>query len=323
MRAVLCKAWGPPESLVLAEEPAPAPGPGEASVAVRAIALNFLDTLIVQGRYQFKPAFPFSPGAEVAGVVESVGPGVADLRPGMRVMANLGWGGARETIVAPAWRLVPLPDAVSDEAAAGLLVAYGTTLHALRQRAGLKAGESLAVLGASGGVGLAAVELGKLLGARVIAVSAGRKLDACRAAGADATIDYETEDLKARLRELAGGEGVDVVYDAVGDRFTEPAMRALAWGGRLLVIGFAAGDIPRVPTNLLLLKNAALLGVNWGGFSTRERDLHRANALELLEYVADGRLKPAIHETYPLERTGEAIRALADRRVTGKVIVKP
>lgn len=323
MRAILCEAWGPPESLVLADLPEPRAGEGEAVIRVAAAALNFLDTLIVQGRYQHKPPFPFSPGAEIAGIVDSVGAGVTGVRVGERVIANLGWGGACEKVVVRADRLISIPDAVGDEAAAGLLVAYGTTLHAFRQRAQLRPGETLAVLGASGGVGLAAVELGKRLGARVIAVSAGAKLDVCRAAGADATIDYETEDLKERLRALTDGRGVDVVYDAVGDRFTEPAVRALAYGGRLLVIGFAAGEIPRIPINLLLLKSASLLGVNWGLFAQNDAATFRANARELLDLVARGDLKPPISETYPLERTGEAIRRLADRKVTGKVIVKP
>jgi NADPH2:quinone reductase len=323
MRAVLCEAWGPPESLILADLPEPRAGQGEAVVRVAATALNFLDTLIVQGRYQHKPPFPFSPGAEIAGVVDSVGAAVTGVRVGERVIANLGWGGAREKVVVQADRLIPVPDAVGDEAAAGLLVAYGTTLHAFRQSANLQPGETVAVLGASGGVGLAAVELGKRLGARVIAVSSGAKLDVCCAAGADGVIDYETEDLKERLRALTDGRGVDVVYDAVGDRFTEPAVRALARGGRHLVIGFAAGEIPRIPLNLLLLKSASLLGVNWGLFAQTDPATFRANARELLDLVARGDLEPPISETYPLERTGEAIRRLADRKVTGKVIVKP
>lgn len=324
MRAVLCREWGPPEGLVVVDDlPEPVAGPGQAVVRVHAAALNFFDTLIIQQRYQVKPALPFSPSAEVAGVVETLGPDTDGPPPGTCVLAYVGHGGAREKVVVAANRLTPVPYGVGDEVAAGLVVAYGTTLYALRDRAALRPGETLAVLGASGGVGLAAIELGKVMGARVIAVAAGTKLDACRAMGADETVDYETEDLKERLRGLTGGRGVDVVYDAVGDRFTEPAVRALAWGGRLLVIGFAAGEIPRVPLNLILLKSASLVGVHWGGMVDRDPARLVTDGRQLLDWVVSGAIRPRVVDVVPLEGTADAIRRLAERKVTGKLVVRP
>jgi len=266
---------------------------------------------------------PFSPSAEIAGVVEAVGDGVGDLKIGRRVCGYIGWNGARERVAVPAKLMIPIPDGVTDAAAAGVSVTYGTAMHGLKDRGGLKAGESVAVLGASGGAGLAAVEVAKLMGARVIAVaSSPEKLAVCRDHGADDLLDYAATDLKAGLRELTGGKGVDVVYDCVGGEYSEAALRSIAWGGRLLVIGFAAGTIPKIPLNLYLLKNASAIGVFWGEMIMREPAQHRANMIEVLDWVAHGRLKPHVHATYPLARIGEAIDMLDKRRVTGKLIVE-
>ncbi len=324
MKAVLCEAYGPPETLSVVEIDDPVAGPGQAVVRVEAAALNFLDTLIIQGRYQVRPAFPFSPAAEFAGTVESVSADVTSVAPGDRVIAFPGYGAAREKVAVDARHLVKVPDGVAAEAAAGLLVAYGTTYHALKDRARLKPGETLAVLGASGGVGLAAVELGKLMGARVIAcASSEEKLALARAKGADETINYAEEDLKDALKARSGGAGVDVVYDPVGDAFTEAAVRALAWKGRLLVIGFAAGDIPKLPLNLTLLKGCDILGVFWGRFIEEEPDAHVANTRQLLDWVASGKLEPKIHARFPLDRTAEALGILARREARGKVLLTP
>ncbi len=323
MKAALCKSLDGPDALVIEEIADPVAAPGEVVVRVRAAALNFLDTLITRGKYQFKPALPFSPAAEIAGVVEAVGHGVTDLAVGQRVCGYIGWGGAREKVAVPAQQMIPVPDGVSDTAAAGVCVTYGTAVHGLKDRGGLKAGETVAVLGASGGAGLAAVEIAKLMGARVIAVaSSPEKLQVCRDHGADDLLDYTATDLKAGLRELTSGKGVDVVYDCVGGDYAEAALRSIAWGGRFLVIGFAAGTIPKIPLNLLLLKNAAAVGVFWGEMITREPMQHRANMAEVLGWVAQGRLRPHVHATYPLERIGEAINMLDKRLVTGKLVVE-
>ena len=323
MKAALCKSLDGPEAIVIEEIADPVPGPDEVVVRVRAAALNFLDTLITRGKYQFKPELPFSPAAEIAGVVEVVGGGVSDLEIGQRVCGYIGWNGARERVAVPVKLMIPIPDGVTDAAAAGVSVTYGTAMHGLKDRGGLKAGESVAVLGASGGAGLAAVEVAKLMGARVIAVaSSPEKLAVCREHGADELLDYTASDLKTGLRELTGGKGVDVVYDCVGGDYSEAALRSIAWGGRLLVIGFAAGAIPKIPLNLFLLKNAAAVGVFWGEMIMREPAQHRANMIEVLGWVAEGRLKPHVHATYPLARIGEAIAALDKRQVTGKLIVE-
>ena len=323
MKAALCKSLDGPGAIVIEDIAAPTAAAGEVVVRVRAAALNFLDTLITRGKYQFKPELPFSPAAEIAGVVEAVGDGVDDLEVGQRVCGYIGCNGAREQVAVPAKLMIPIPDGVTDAAAAGVSVTYGTAMHGLKDRGGLKAGESVAVLGASGGAGLAAVEIAKLMGARVIAVaSSPEKLAVCRDHGADDLLDYAATDLKAGLRELTGGKGVDVVYDCVGGDHSEAALRSIAWGGRLLVIGFAAGAIPKIPLNLYLLKNAAAIGVFWGEMILREPAQHRANMIEVLDWVAQGRLKPHVHATYPLARIGEAIDALDKRRVTGKLIVE-
>lgn len=323
MRAALCKTLDGPGALVVEEISEPEAGPGEVVVRVRAAALNFFDTLITRGKYQYKPALPFSPAGEIAGVVDALGEGVQGLAVGQRVCGFIGWGGARERVCVKADLLVAIPDGVSDEAAAGVSVTYGTAMHGLKDRGGLEAGEWVAVLGASGGAGLAAVEIAKLMGGRVIAVaSRPDKLEICRQHGADALLDYSKGDLKAGLRETTRGQGVDVVYDCVGGDHSEAALRAIAWGGRLLVVGFAAGAIPKIPLNLLLLKNAAAIGVFWGEMAAREPVRHRANMTEVLAWVAAGRLKPHIHARFPLDRIGEAIGLLEQRSVAGKVLIE-
>jgi len=324
MRAVLCKEFGPPSSLVIEEVADPVPGKGEALVRIEAAGLNFFDTLIIKDMYQVKPPLPFSPAAELAGVVESIGEGVTDLAPGDRVVGTVAYGACAEKAVVPAQGLIKLPDSVAAEQAAGLMVTYGTTYHAYKDRADLKPGETVAVLGAAGGIGQSAVELAKIMGARVIAcASSEEKLAFCRECGADETINYTNEDLKARLRELSGGKGVDVVYDPVGGDYTEAALRSTGWGGRFLVIGFAAGKIPKIPLNLPLLKGSSLVGVFWGTWTRMDPAGHRANVGQLLEWVADGSLKPHIYGTYSLDDMPKALQEIADRKVMGKVIITP
>jgi NADPH:quinone reductase len=324
MKAVLCKAWGPPESLVVEDVAAPEPGPGEVVIAVKAVGLNFFDTLIVAGKYQYKPDLPFSPGAEIAGIVSAVGRHVSGFAEGDRVMSHVYWGGCREAIAVAAEKVVPMPEGIGFEAAAGLTVTYGTTLHALRDRAQLKPGETLVVLGAAGGVGQAAIEIGKVMGAKVIAcASSDEKLAFCRSIGADETVNYTTQDLKLALKQLSGGKGVDVVYDPVGGDLSEQALRALGWNGRLLVVGFAAGEIPRIPLNLVLLKGCQIVGVFWGDHGRREPERHRTNMATLLSWCAAGKIKPHVHRTYKLEETPAALQAIARREVIGKAIVTP
>ncbi|CFX09991.1 NADPH:quinone oxidoreductase [Candidatus Filomicrobium marinum] len=323
MRALLCKSLDGPAALELADLPDPIAAKGQVIVAVRAAALNFFDTLITRGKYQHKPDLPFSPSGEIAGVVEAVGEGVSGLVPGDRVAAYLGWGGAREKISVAAEHLVHIPDGVNFQTASGVAITYGTALHGLRDRAKVRSGETVAVLGASGGAGLAAVEIAKLLGARVIAVaSSPEKLEICRQHGADETLCYADTDLKTGLRELTNGIGVDVVYDCVGGPYAEPAIRAMAWEGRFLVVGFAAGEIPRLPLNLLLLKGCAALGVFWGEAVKRDVTRHRENLSQLLRWVADGNLEPRIGAVFPLERGVEALQLIDQRKAAGKIILE-
>jgi len=323
VRAVLCKAFGPPESLVLEEVDDPVAGDGQVVIDIHACAVNFPDVLIIQDMYQFKPPLPFSPGAEVAGVVSSVGPGVTELSVGDRVLSNPGWGGLAEKVAVNAGQAMPIGDELDFEHASAFMYAYGTSHYALKDRAHLQPGESLVVLGAAGGVGLAAVELGALMGANVIAAaSTDDKLDLCREYGASMTINYSTEDLKIRIRELTGGAGADVVYDAVGGAYSEPALRSMAWEGRFLVIGFAAGEIPKIPLNLALLKSCDIVGVFWGAFVARDRTRNRENIDELMSWWRDGKLRPHVSSVYPLEKSADAIRELADRRAKGKVVVQ-
>jgi NADPH2:quinone reductase len=323
MRAVLCKEFGPPESLVVEEVEDPKAGPGQAIVDVEACAVNYPDYLVIQNQYQFKPPLPFSPGGEVAGVVTELGEGVTGLAIGDRVFASTGWGGLAERVAVQAEVAIAVPEGIDSVHASAFLYAYGTSHYALKDRARLRPGESLLVLGAAGGVGLAAVELGAAMGAVVIAgASTDEKLALCHERGASMLINYSTEDLKERVRELTGGKGADIVYDAVGGRYSEPALRATAWEGRFLVIGFAAGDIPRIPLNLPLLKGCSIVGVFWGSFVGREPKRHQANVAELLQWWREGKISPHVSSTYPLDRAGEAIRELADRRAQGKVVVR-
>lgn len=324
MKAVLCKAFGPPEDLVIEDIAAPEPGPDEVIVEAKAIGLNFFDTLIIQDKYQFKPEMPFSPAAELAGIVKSVGENVTAYAKGDRVMAYTKHGAAREEVAVPATHIIPVPEGIDMAVAAGLTITYGTSYHALKDRADLKPGETLAVLGASGGVGQSAVEIGKAMGARVIACASSQdKLDFCREVGADNVINYAEESLKDRLKDLTDGKGADVVYDPVGGDLAEAAVRATAWDGRFLVIGFAAGDIPKIPLNLVLLKGCALVGVFWGAFVERHPDRHLTNMTTLLNWCADGTIKPHIHDRIPLEGTPAALRAFLNREVKGKIVIEP
>lgn len=319
MRAVLCHRFCSVADLQIEEAADPQPGPGEVAIDVRAVGINFFDGLQIAGKYQRKPPFPFSPGAEIAGVV-SVGHGA--LVRGTRVLAFLGYGGLAEKVVADAWRVAPIPDEMAFATAAAFPVVYLTSLHALRDRGQLRAGESLLVLGAAGGVGLAAVEIGKAMGARVIAAaSTPEKLALCRAHGADDTINYASEDLRERLKQITQGRGVDVVYDPVGDRFTEPCVRSLAPGGRLLVIGFAAGEIPKLPLNLLLLKQAAAVGVMWGGFAEADPEANAAHLRQLFAWYREGRVVPHLSRSFGLEQFREAIDLVMNRGALGKVVV--
>ncbi len=324
MKALLCTHYGTPDDLTLADIPDPAPQAGEAVVRIEAAALNFFDTLIIANKYQTKPQLPFSPAAEFAGTIESFGTGVTDFSVGDRVVACSGYGAARERIAISAGKLIKVPDGLDADRAAGICVTYGTTLHALKDRAKLKEGETLAVLGASGGVGLAAVELGKLMRARVIAcASSAEKIAFARKHGADDSIDYSAEDLKEALRRLTAGRGVDVVYDPVGGAHAESALRSIAWQGRFLVIGFAAGEITKLPLNLVLLKGCDVLGIFWGSWIERDPAGHRANTEQLLAWCAEGKLSSHVHAVYPLAEGAIALKAIASRKVMGKIILKP
>jgi len=322
VKAALCKEYGPPRSLVVEEVESPEPGPGEVKLRVHACGVNFPDILMMAGKYQSKPDMPFSPGGEVSGEVVAVGEGVDRLRPGQRVLGMAGHGGMAEEICLPAVAVVPIPDSMDYETAAGFILTYGTSYHALKQRARLGQGETLLVLGAAGGVGLAAVELGKLMGARVIAAaSSAGKLELAGEYGASEFINYTEENLKERVKALTGGRGADVIYDPVGGELFDQCMRSVAWKGRVLVIGFASGEIPKVPVNLALLKGCEIVGVFWGAFTQREPQAHEENTRELLQYVSEGRLKPHISATFPLQEAGEALAMLAERKALGKVIV--
>jgi len=324
MKALLCTHYGPPDALSLADIAEPTAGAGQAVVRVKAAALNFFDMLIIAGKYQHKPAFPFSPAAEFAGVVESVGTGVIGVNVGDNVIGNIGWGAAREKVAVEASQLVAMPAGLDFDHAAGVTITYGTTLHALKDRAKLKPGETMAVLGAAGGTGLSAVEIGKLMGARVIAcASSDDKLAFAREHGADEGVNYATSDLKDALRQLTDGKGVDVVYDPIGGAQGEAALRGMDWGGRFLVIGFAAGDMPKLPLNLILLRSYDVLGVYWGAWIERDRAGQRANMRQILSWCAEGKLSPHVQAVYPLEQAAAALKAIAARQVMGKVILRP
>ncbi|WP_165668279.1 NADPH:quinone oxidoreductase family protein [Metapseudomonas otitidis] len=322
MKAVLCKAFGPAETLVLEEVASPEPKKNEVLIDVHAAGVNFPDTLIIEGKYQFKPPFPFSPGGEAAGTVAAVGEKITHLKPGDRVMALTGWGSFAEQVAVPGYNVMPIPKGIDFNSAAAFGMTYGTSMHALKQRANLQPGETLLVLGASGGVGLAAVEIGKAMGARVIAAaSSDEKLDVAKAAGADLLINYSTSSLKEKVKELTGGQGADVIYDPVGGDLFDEAIRSIAWNGRLLVVGFASGRIPELPVNLALLKGAAVVGVFWGSFAQRQPQDNLANFQQLFAWHAEGKLKPLVSQTFPLERAAEAINALGQRKAVGKVVV--
>ncbi len=323
VRAVLCKSYGPPESLVVEDVEDPEPGTGQVRIAVKACAVNFPDLLIVAGKYQHQPPMPFSPGAELAGEVIEVAADVLHIEAGQRVVAVPLFGGMAEQICVDARSVVPLPDSVDYEPAAAFLLTYGTAYHALRQRANLQGGETLAVLGAAGGVGLAAVEIGKMMGATVIAAaSSADKLELCSAYGADHLINYADDKLKDRIKEITDGRGADVVFDPVGGELFEQCLRAVAWRGRILVIGFASGRIPTVPANLTLLKGSSVVGVFWGRFTEEEPETNAENTSELFRLLQDGILTPHVSETYPLEGAVEALQAVATRRAKGKIIIK-
>lgn len=322
MKAIVCKEFGLPSSLSLEEVPSPVPGEKEVLVSVKACGVNFPDTLIIQGLYQFKPELPFTPGSDIAGVVKAVGDGVKHLKVGQEVFGFVLNGGFAEEVIVPANACFPKPPQMDFPVAASFMMAYGTSYHALKDRAQLQEGETLLVLGASGGVGLAAVELGKLMGAKVIAAaSTDEKLALCKAYGADEVINYQTENLKERVKALTGKKGADVVYDPVGGAYSEAALRATAWKGRFLVVGFAAGDIPKIPLNLPLLKGCAVVGVFWGNFALKTPKENMQNTLELMQWYAQGKLKPHIHGVYPLAETPQALEEMMNRKVKGKVVI--
>jgi len=322
MKALICPSLGPADNLKVMEVEAPTPGEGEALIEIAYAGLNFFDLLIIEGKYQVRPKPPFSPGGEFSGRVAALGPGTKGFQVGDRVMGVCSYGAAAERIAVPAARLAKIPDGLALDKAAGLSVAYGTSLHALKQRGEMKAGETLLVLGASGGVGLAAVEIGKAMGAKVIAgASSEEKLAFARAHGASETINTATDDLRARLKEIAP-KGVDVVYDPVGGALTESALRSLAWKGRLLVIGFASGEIPRPPLNIPLLKGCDIRGVYWGEFTSREPDAHLENMGQLMDWAKSGVLSVHIHAAYPLEDFSKAFEAISKRQTLGKTLLR-
>jgi NADPH2:quinone reductase len=324
VKAILCTRLGGPDDLLLADLPEPVAGAGEAVVSIKAVGLNFYDTLIIAGKYQTKPPLPFSPGGEFAGVIESVGEGVSEFKAGDRVLGYTTFGAARQYAAVPVDKLVKLTVDLDPERGAGLNITYGTSYHALKDRAALAPGETLAVLGASGGVGLAAVELGKQMGARVIAcASSDDKLVFARRHGADAVVNYAEEDLRDGLKRVGGESGIDVVYDPVGGPYSEAALRAIAWEGRHLVVGFAAGEIPKLPLNLMLLKGCDVMGVNWGAWVLQNPQQHRANLDMLAHWCVQGKLSCHIHAVYPLAETAQALKAIAERKAMGKVIVRP
>ncbi|MFJ4144494.1 NADPH:quinone oxidoreductase family protein [Pseudomonas sp. NPDC089734] len=322
MKALLCKAFGPADTLILENIASPAIKKNEILLDVQAAGVNFPDTLIIEGKYQFKPPFPFSPGGEAAGIVSQVGEKVTHLKPGDRVMALTGWGSFAEQVAVAGYNVLPIPETMDFTTAAAFSMTYGTSMHALKQRARLQPGETLLVLGASGGVGLAAVEIGKALGARVIAAaSSAEKLEVARNAGADELINYSETSLKEEVKRLTAGNGVDVIYDPVGGDLFDQAVRCIGWNGRLLVVGFASGRIPELPTNLALLKGASVVGVFWGSFAQRQPQDNAANFQQLFAWYAEGKLKPLVSQVYPLERGGEAIEVLGKRSAVGKVVV--
>jgi NADPH2:quinone reductase len=324
MKAIICSQWCEPEDLVLADLPDPVAGKGEVVIAIKAAALNFFDIIMVQGKYQTKPPFPFSPVSEIAGVIESVGPGVTGLKVGDRVAAYLSYNGAREKVAAPAENVLKIPDSLDFDRAAGLIIIYATALHALQDRGSPKAGETMVVLGAAGGTGLAAIEIGKILGLRVVAcASSDEKLEFCKQHGADVVFNYAKEDLREGLKRIGGAKGIDIVFDPVGGDFAEPALRSLGWEGRFLVIGFASGPIPRIPLNLALLKSCDIRGVFWGAYNKAFPEQSAANFRKIMQWAAEGKISSHVYKTFPLAKTAEAMAVLSSRKAMGKVILHP
>ena len=323
MRAVVLRSYGPPSQLGVEDLPPPTLAPGQVKLRVHAVGFGFPDALQVAGKYQVKPEVPFTPGSEVAGVVTDIAPDVTTVKPGARVLAMVGQGGLAEQCVAAAAALIPLPGSMSMEAAAGFLVNYGTTYHALVQRAQLKPGETLLVLGAAGGVGLTAIELGKALGARVLAgASTDEKLELAKRHGADAVFNYTKDSIKTKVMEFTGDRGIDIAYDPVGADFAEQAVRSMAWNGRYLVIGFAGGKIPAIPLNLALLKGCSLVGVFWGAHTRREPQVHAQNLKDLFQLFSEGKIRPHVTELKGLDRFTDALEVLNGRRATGKVVIR-
>ncbi len=323
MKAIVCKAWGPPETLKVQELPAPQPKSGEVMVDIMAAGVNFPDVLIIQNKYQVKPELPFTPGNELAGVVRAIGDGVEGFQKGDRVFGFVQSGAFAEQIAVPASALIRMNEAMDFDAAAALTLTYGTSYHAVVDRAQLKAGETMLVLGAAGGVGLAAIEIAKAVGATVIAAaSTDDKLAVCRAHGADECINYSSEDLREGIKRVTGGKGPDVIYDPVGGAYSEAAFRSIAWRGRHLVIGFANGEIPKLPLNLALLKGASVVGVFWGEFVRREPQAHAVAMRELMQWLAEGRIRPHVSATYSLADVPLALNDMASRKVTGKIVIR-
>ncbi len=324
MKALLCSEYGPPHKLAVHDIPSPQAGPGQVVIDVKASALNFPDALMVQGLYQVKPPLPFSPGAELAGLIKEIGEGVQGLKVNDRVIAFPGFGGFAEECAVAAERIMPLPEGMDFTTGAALVLTFGTSLHALQDCGRLQPGETLLVLGAAGGVGVAAIEIGKAMGARIIAAaSSADKLDLCKRLGADETINYAAEDLRKRTLELTSGKGADVVYDPVGGDYTESALRATAWHGRLLIIGFAAGEIPKIPLNLALLKERQLMGVYWGESVRHDPRGHVRNMQQLMAWFTERKINPFISEQLPLAQAPEAIARLLARKVMGKIVILP
>ena len=324
MKAVVCQAWGLPDTLVIQDLEDKTAGPGQVVIDIKAAGVNFPDVLIIQNKYQFKPELPFTPGSELSGVIKEIGAGVTQYKAGDKVIAFIGHGAFAQQVVAPAANLMPMPPGMDFDVAAAITLTYGTSHHAVVDRAQLKEGETMLVLGAAGGVGLAAIEIGKALGARVIAAaSSDEKLAICREHGADACINYSREDLREAIKAATGGKGPDVIYDPVGGEYSEPAFRSIGWRGRYLVVGFAHGEIPKLPLNLTLLKGASLVGVFWGEFAKREPKANLLAMRQLLGWLAEGKIRPHISGRYALADTAQALNDMAARKVTGKIVILP
>ena len=322
MKAIVCNQFGLPNTLGYTDVETPQPKEGEVLISVKACSVNFPDTLIIQGKYQFRPAFPFSPGSDIAGIVEKLGENVQHLKVGDTVVGFVPFGGFAEKAIVKAKDCFPKPKGMSMVHASAFLLAYGTSYHALKDRANLQKGETILILGASGGVGLTALELAKLMGAKVIAAaSTNEKLELCKQFGADEVINYTTESLKDRVKEITNGKGVDVIYDPVGGHFSELALRAIAWKGRHLVIGFANGEIPKIPINLTLLKGASIVGVFWGAFAQKEPKKSLENIQQLLTWFVKGELKPHIDKVYALENAPKALEDMMQRKTKGKIVI--